>query len=40
LSGAIQHLLLLEGIDKVDGGEEPHFIAMILDGLDTVGRAM
>lgn len=38
LPGPVQHLLFLEGIDQVDGGEEPHLLAMMLDGLDPEGR--
>src|SRR5271165_1301461 len=28
-------LFLFEGVDKFDGGEEPHALAMVLNGLDA-----
>ena len=28
-------LFLFEGIDEIDGGEEPHALAVVLNGLDA-----
>jgi hypothetical protein len=31
-------LLLFEGVDEFDGGEEPNALAVMFDGLDADGR--
>jgi len=35
----VQSLFLLEGVDQIDGGEEPDLPAMMLDSLDVEQRS-
>src|SRR5580692_7839176 len=38
LAGFALKLLLFEGVDEFDGGEEPNALAVLLDGLDADRR--
>ncbi len=38
LAGPVQNLVRLEGNNHIDGGEKPHHLAIMLDGLDAIGR--
>ncbi len=39
LAGLALVLFLFEGVDEIDGGEEPDALAMMLDGLDADRRS-
>ena len=35
LARSVHRLFLLERIDRIDGGEEPHLLAMMFEGLNA-----